>query len=125
MSLLLLTAAGCCPFAPPLRQQLDKAEQYPSRRFILPPSGPIRWFMQKPKKERAQRLKSEKPSHHEGFNRQVWRVVDGAIRDAFKHHPDYLTVKGTRAHCARRSVAKRVTGALLSYLEQSKRGRSG
>lgn len=80
--------------------------------------------MQKVKRKRY-RIKSEKPGHQEGFNRQVWRVVDGAIRDAFSNHPDYLTIKGTRAACARRSVAKRVTGALLSYLEQSKEGRSG
>lgn len=76
-------------------------------------------------KKRRYRIKSEKPSHREGFNRQIWRVVDGAIRDAFINHPDYLTPKGTRSACARRSVAKRVTGAVLSYLEQSKRGRSG
>lgn len=81
--------------------------------------------MQKSRKQRAYRIKSEKPSHQEGFNRQVWRVVDGAIRDAFSNHPDYLTTKGSRAACARRSVAKRVTGALLSYLEQSRQGRSG
>ena len=80
--------------------------------------------MQKPKK-RAYRIKSEKPDQRQGFNRQVWRVVDGAIRDAFSQHPDYLTKKGSRSACARRSVAKRVTGALLSYLEQSKEGRSG
>ena len=81
--------------------------------------------MQKSKKHRANRIKPEKPSHQDGFNRQVWRVVDGAIRDAFINHPDYLTNKGSRASCARRSIAKRVTGALLSYLEQSKQGRSG
>lgn len=81
--------------------------------------------MQKSRKKRAYRIKSEKPTHQEGFNRQVWRVVDGAIRDAFINHPDYLTIKGSRSACARRSIAKRVTGALLSYLEQSKQGRSG
>lgn len=81
--------------------------------------------MQKPKKQRAQRLKSEKPNQQYGFNRQIWRVVDGAIRDAFIHHPDYLTERGSRYNTARRSIAKRVTGTLLSYLEQSKKGRSG
>lgn len=71
------------------------------------------------------RLKPEKPSYKTGFNHQMWRVVDGAIRDAFLHHPDYLTGKGTSGASARRSVAKRVTGAVLSYLEQSREGRSG
>jgi len=76
-------------------------------------------------KGRKKRLKPEKPSYRQGFNRQVWRVIDGAIRDAFSHHPDYLTLKGSKGAAARRSVAKRATGALLSYLEQSEWGRSG
>lgn len=80
--------------------------------------------MKKPK-----RLKPEKPAYKTGFNHQIWRVVDGAIRDAFIHHPDYLTGKGTSGASARRSVAKRVTGAVLSYLkashDASRQGRSG
>lgn len=55
----------------------------------------------------------------------MWRVVDGAIRDAFHHHPEYLTNHGAKGANARRSVAKRVTSAVLSYLEQSGWGRSG
>lgn len=74
---------------------------------------------------RRKRLKPEKLAHQVGFNRQIWRVIDGAIRDAFSHHPDYLTLKGSKGAAARRSVAKRATGALLSYLEQSEWGRSG
>jgi hypothetical protein len=81
--------------------------------------------MQKSKKHRVHRIKSDKPSQQNGMGRQIWRVVDGAIRDAFLNHPDYLTQKGERFAAARRSVAKRVTGAVLSYLEQSKQGRSG
>lgn len=77
--------------------------------------------MQKTKQDRAYRLKSEKASHQQGINRQIWRVVDGAIRDAFLSHPDYLTKKGSRSACARRSIAKRVTGALLSYLGQQQK----
>lgn len=55
--------------------------------------------------------------------RQLWRIVDGAVADALKHHEDYLTDKGKRS--ARRSITKRVTGAVLGYAEQSARGRSG
>lgn len=84
--------------------------------------------------KRKKHLKPEKQSYLKGFNRQMWRVVDGAIMDAFIHHPDYLTMKGSRNQCARRSIAKRVTGSVLSYLEQRhrncepdcfKEGRSG
>lgn len=55
--------------------------------------------------------------------RQLWRIVDGAVADALRHHEDYLTQKGKRS--ARRSITKRVTGAVLGYAEQSARGRSG
>lgn len=54
--------------------------------------------------------------------RQLWRVVDGAVADAFAQHPDYLSAKGARA--ARASVVKRVVGAVLGFAEQSAEGRS-
>lgn len=43
---------------------------------------------------------------------QLWRVVDGAVRDAFAAHPDFLTEKGK--HC-RASVTKRVVGNVLGF----------
>lgn len=54
--------------------------------------------------------------------RQLWRVVEGAVADALEHHPDYLTARGARH--ARRSVTKRVVGAVMGYAEQSAQGRS-
>jgi hypothetical protein len=45
--------------------------------------------------------------------RALWRVVDGAVADAFNQHPDYLTEKGRRS--ARRSIVKRATGALYGF----------
>jgi len=55
--------------------------------------------------------------------RQLWRIVDGAVRDAFAHHPEYL---GTvRERTVRNSIVKRVTGAVLGYAEQTAEGRSG
>lgn len=53
---------------------------------------------------------------------ELWGVVDGAVVDAFKNHPDYLTPKGQKS--ARTSVVKRVCGTVLSFAEQSARGRS-
>lgn len=55
--------------------------------------------------------------------KKVWRVIDGAVADAIAMHPDYLTSKGTHARTARYSIVKRVTGAILSYVEQSTQGR--
>lgn len=66
------------------------------------------------------RLRPPKGDH---TYRQLWRVIDGAVRDAFVHHPEYLTPRGVMQ--ARESVVKRVTGAIKSYAEQSARGRSG
>lgn len=56
--------------------------------------------------------------------RQLWRIVDGAVTDAFTSHPDYLSSRQL-ATVARRSVVKRVVGAIDGYVEQSTRGRSG
>ena len=55
--------------------------------------------------------------------RQLWRIVEGAIADAFAAHPDYLTERGR--HLVASSVTKRVVGAVMGYAEQSARGRSG
>lgn len=53
---------------------------------------------------------------------QLWSVVDGAVVDAFKNHPDYLTKKGRAS--ARKSVVKRVTGTVLGFAVQyAARGR--
>lgn len=40
-------------------------------------------------------------------------MVDGAIRDCLKMHPDYIDPHNMRR--VRESVAKRVTGAILAY----------
>lgn len=47
---------------------------------------------------------------------QLYSVVDGAVLDAFKMHPDYLTPKGRAS--ARKSVCKRVTGTVLGFAVQ-------
>lgn len=56
--------------------------------------------------------------------RQVWRLVDGAVRDALHCHPEYLA-PGVNPRVVRNSINKRVTGALMGYAEQSAEGRSG
>lgn len=53
--------------------------------------------------------------------RQLWRIVDGAVRDCVLSHPDYFTAKGFRS--ARPSIVKRVTGTVLSFATAAK-GRS-
>lgn len=51
--------------------------------------------------------------------KQLWRGVDGAVRDCFHHHPDYLTPKGINRSTARQSIVKRVTGAVLGFANVS------
>lgn len=51
---------------------------------------------------------------------QLRRVVSGAVEDAFKMHPDYLTPKGR--HSAKESVVKRVSGTVLSFAVQAAKG---
>jgi hypothetical protein len=66
------------------------------------------------------RKKRTKPQGQGAYYAQLWRIVDGAVADAFHNHPDYLAAheKNVRA-----SVNKRVVGAILSFVEQSARGR--
>lgn len=45
---------------------------------------------------------------------RLWRMVEGAVVDAFTSHPDYLTDKGR--HAAAESVTKRVVGSLVGSL---------
>jgi len=68
---------------------------------------------------KTKRTKAPKTSQ---YYAQLWRVVDGAVADAFNNHPDYLA---KREKIVRASVNKRVVGAILGFVEQSTRGRSG
>lgn len=63
-----------------------------------------------------------KPPKGDNRYRQVWRIIDGAVLDCFKHHPEYLTENGKRA--ARESIVKRATGAIIGYEAQASWGRS-
>ena len=67
--------------------------------------------------------------------RQLWRVVDGAVRDAMTSHPKWLASEeaGTKL---RNSIVKRAVGAIMGYvgeatvrpdapLAEAARGRSG
>jgi len=67
------------------------------------------------------RARPTKPAKADDRYRRLWRIVDGAVVDAFVHHPEYLTERGRNA--ARLSIVKRVTGAIMGFAEQSARGR--
>lgn len=67
------------------------------------------------------RLKNPKPDD-KAF-RLFWRIVDGAVRDAFNMHPEYLARTASEA-VVRRSVNKRVVGALMGFAVDAAKGRS-
>ena len=53
---------------------------------------------------------------------RLWRLVEGAVVDAFHSHPDFLTVAGHRS--AVQSVTKRVVGQIVGHAKQAQqRGR--
>jgi hypothetical protein len=56
---------------------------------------------------------------------KIWRIVDGAVKDALHKHPDYLTIKGKVS--ARDSINKRAVGAVQAFIrrdEEANRGSS-
>lgn len=69
-------------------------------------------------------MKRIKPPKGDAAYHQLWRIVDGAVRQTYAAHPDYFSEKGRRAS-ARSSFVKRVTGSIMGYVEQSTQVRSG
>ena len=68
------------------------------------------------------RLKLRKP-RGTSYN-QLWRIVDGAVADAFHQHPDYIN-PSVPLRKIRGAIVKRVTGSLSGYVAEATKGRSG
>lgn len=64
-----------------------------------------------------------KPPKGDWNYHQLWKLVDGAVADAFVTHPEYLS-GDHREWVVRQSINKRVVGTILGYAEQAW-GRSG
>lgn len=69
-----------------------------------------------------QKRRSRCPKPDRSYSR-LWRIVDGAVADAFNQHPEYL--KGARRSVVQNSITKRVTGAVMGFASEQARGRSG
>lgn len=50
--------------------------------------------------------------------KRLWKIVNGAVKQAFDAHPEYLTREGVRFNSARNSVVKRVVGIIYPVIEQ-------
>lgn len=53
--------------------------------------------------------------------KRLWRVVDGAVADAFKMHPEYINPERAEWR-VRSSINKRVVGAILGFAAQAAEG---
>ena len=51
---------------------------------------------------------------------KLWSIVEGAVTDTFKTHPEYLTDRGQRS--AVESVTKRVVGQLVGLAPETREG---
>ncbi len=78
----------------------------------------------KPKRRPWKRAKVPPQKRAPGGYSQIWRIVDGAVADCILHHREYFG-SNQQVGDARRSIVKRVTGSIIGYLEQSRRGASG
>jgi hypothetical protein len=72
--------------------------------------------MSRAKKERLRTPRNKPGAEYKA----IWRLIDGAILDALKHHPEYIAPE--RQQAARNSIIKRATGNVVGYLAQAKRG---
>lgn len=52
---------------------------------------------------------------------RLWKIVDGAVADAFNNHPRYIAATASRK-IVRTSINKRVVGAILSYVTDLRGG---
>jgi hypothetical protein len=50
--------------------------------------------------------------------RRLWRIIDGAVADAFNQHPNYFS-GSVAPKKVRASINKRVVGSLLAALSSS------
>ena len=104
-----------------------RARRKARRRILGKWSPEQKRFIAKRPPQRRQRWKRAKVPPQKrapGGYSQIWRIVDGAVADCILHHREYFG-SNQQVGDARRSIVKRVTGSIIGYLEQSRRGASG
>lgn len=50
----------------------------------------------------------------------LWNIIEGAVVDAMKQHPDYVTDNGR--HSMVQSITKRVVGAVIHNAKRTRKG---
>lgn len=74
-------------------------------------------------KLKPRHLRRYKPVKSPTEYQRIWKIVDGAVRDCLKMHDDY--VSPAKVSNLRRSITKRVTGAMVGHMKaesESSRG---
>lgn len=69
------------------------------------------------------RRRTKPPQEYAAFERKLWRMVEGAVADVLRFHPDYVTKKGHVNITS--SIGKRVVGTLRGYVENLDVGSPG
>ena len=68
-------------------------------------------------KRRILRRKSKSQKVPDKDFLKIWRMVDGAVRNCFLHHPDYINKKYDEPS-VRLSIVKRVTGQIHGMVKK-------
>ena len=97
-----------------MRGKIDLG-QHKLANLYRPPARKSRGYYKRSRMEKM-------PGGNKAIYRALWFIVDGAVRDAFANHPEYLTAAGRQS--ATNSITKRVTGSLMGFATQVARGRS-
>lgn len=63
---------------------------------------------------RVRFIKKTRPPKPGGAYQQLWRIVEGAVRDALQMHPEYIA-NDKRARDVVNSITKRVAGSVLGF----------
>jgi hypothetical protein len=64
---------------------------------------------------KKKRLRPPKDVPYSAYH-TVFRIVDGAVKDAFNNHPEYVRPEIERV--VRMSITKRVTGSIIKYARE-------
>lgn len=66
----------------------------------------------------AKPIRRSKPPKPDPAYQQLWRTIEGAVRDALQMHPEYLA-SGRAPRTVVNSITKRVTGSIISLADSN------
>lgn len=64
-------------------------------------------------------IRRSKPPKPDPAYQQLWRTIEGAVRDALQMHPEYVA-NGKPPRVVVNSITKRVTGSIISLADSNR-----